>query len=247
MIKTIMLSTLLVLTTPSESFASKNARGDWHQVKMKNFRDTKETLYHATKNSTIGISDAAAIIGVESEWVSKAKNKSGSSAKGYFQYLDSTWIAERRLFAQQAKVSRTAKSTDGIANIRIGVLGLERNKQILSERTGIREERLSLGDIYIAHLLGVDKAAKVINGNPNALMTKYVKITKGNRNLYKTKKGITRTVSQFRVAMNVKLTTERRLYEKELMNYQLTKLIETIETKELASNSQPNARWYVTN
>lgn len=244
MMKSILLTAILLLGGTSFAEASTSTNSYGHKVKMSKFRVQKETLYHATRNSTIEADEAAAIIGVESGWNVKIKNKEGSSATGLFQYIDSTWVKERRMFAKQANLSKNAKRTDAKANIAIGVLGLERNKQILSANLGILPDNLALGDLYIAHFLGADRAVKVIKGNPNALMSKYVKITKGNRGLFLTSKGKVRTVSQFRTAMNIKLESERKLYKKELMDYQLTKLIEHVEARQVVINFQPQPKWY---
>lgn len=244
MLKTILITTLLLLGSVSVVEASTSTNSYGHKVKMSKFRVQKETLYNVTQNSTIAADEAAAIIGVESGWNVTVKNKEGSSATGLFQYIDDTWVKEKRLFAKQANIPKNAKRTDAKANITIGVMGLERNKQILSAKLGIPQDNLALGDLYIAHFLGSDRAVKVLNGNPNALMSKYVKIKKANRGLFLTSKGKVRTVQQFRIAMNQKLERERSLYKKEIMNYQLTKLIERVDDKQVVINFQPQPKWY---
>lgn len=245
--KSILLAALLLLGSGTVVEASQSTTDSYgHKVKMSKFRVQKDNLYHATRYSSVEADEAAAIIGVESGWNVKVKNSSGSSATGLFQYIDGTWVTERKMFAKKANLPANVKRTDAKANIAIGVMGLERNKQILSERTGMHKDTIKLGDLYIAHFLGADRAVKVINGNPNALMSKYVKITKANRGLF-VSKGKVRTASQFRIAMNQKLERERKLYKQELMNYQLTKLIGQVEARQVVLNYQPKGKWYEQN
>lgn len=247
MIKSILLTAVMVfgLTSFVEASTSTNGYNHGHKVKMSKFRVQKDTLYNATRNSTIEMSEAAAIIGVESSWNTKVKNKSGSSATGLFQYIDSTWAAERKMFAKELKISHRAKRTDADANIKIGIKGLERNKEILAAQLGISPNQIELGDLYIMHLLGDVRAVKVIKGNPNALITKYVKLTKGNRSLYVTNKGKVRSIAQFRTAMKQKLERERTLYKQELNNLELTKLVEKVsQPTEVVINLPQGSRWY---
>lgn len=245
MIKSILLTTVLLFGSSGFALASNNTPVKYHEAKMSKFRVQKNTLYHATRNSTVDMSEAAAIIGVESQWVTSARNKSGSSATGLFQFIDGTWRSERKRFGKIANVSSNAKRTDPRANIRIGIKSLEQNKSLIAANLGIREDRVALGDLYIAHLLGTDRAIRVIKGNPNALVSKYVKITKGNRNLYLTSKGKPRTVSQFRIAMNQKLINEQKLYKKEIQNFELSKLVEKLSTSSaVVINLPPNIKWY---
>lgn len=245
MIKSILLTAVMVFGMTSFVEASTNTNSYGHKVKMSKFRIQKDTLYNATRNSTIEMSEAAAIIGVESSWEAGVKNKSGSNATGLFQYIPSTWRVERKMFAKEVNVSHAASATDARANIKIGIKGLERNKELLSASLGIAPENLALGDLYIAHLLGADRAIRVIKGNPNALISKYVKITKGNRNLYLTSKGKLKTVSQFRTTMNQKLERERKLYNQELNNLELTKLVEKVsQPTSVVINLPQGSRWY---
>ena len=245
MIKSILLTAVMVfgLTPFVEASTSTNSYG--HKVKMSKFRIQKDTLYNATRDSTIDMSEAAAIIGVESGWNVTVRNKSGSNAAGLFQYVPGTWAVERKMFAKEANVSHSAKVTDARANIKIGIKGLERNKDILAQKLGISPENVKLGDLYIMHLLGDVRAVKVIKGNPNALISKYVKLTKGNRSLYITDKGKVRSVAQFRTAMNQKLERERTLYKQELNNLELTKLVEKVsQPTEVVINLPQGSRWY---
>lgn len=239
MLKKLLISITLVLGINNFTFASF----DTHQSKLNKFRTEKHTLYKATLNTNIDIDEAAAIIGLESNWNTNIKNKH-SSATGYFQYINSTWKHERNMFHKQANISKHALRTDGKANIKIGVLGLNRNKQILADRTKYEVENVKLGDLYIAHLLGVDKAVKIINGNPNALITKYIKITQGNERLFVKNDGTVRTIKEFRLAMDKKLEKERNLYKREAMEYQLVNLIKDKVGDILTSNYSPQPKWY---
>ena len=244
MMKSIFLMAALMMGVVSAE-ASTSVPSKEHHAKMSKFRVQKDVLYTATRDSTVDMSEAAAIIGVESGWNVKIKNKTGSSATGLFQYIDSTWVSEKKMFAKELKLSHKAKRTDADANIKIGIKGLQRNKEILAAKLGITPDRVKLGDLYIMHLLGDVRAVKVIKGNPNALITKYVKLTKGNRSLYVTNKGKIRSVEQFRIAMNQKLELERKLYKQELQNLELSKLVEKISVVEnMAINLPHGNRWY---
>lgn len=239
MLKKVLISIVLFLGNNNLSYASF----DNYQNKINKFRTEKHTLYKATLNTNIDIDEAAAIIGVESNWNSGVKNRH-SSATGYFQYINSTWKHERNMFHKQANISKHALRTDGKANIKIGVLGLNRNKQILADRTKYEVNNIKLGDLYIAHLVGADKAVKIINGNPNALITKYIKITQGNERLFINSNGKVRTIKEFRLAMDKKLEKERNLYKREAIEYQLVNLIKNKVGDVLTSNYSPQPKWY---
>ena len=220
-----------------------------HLVKLSKFRVQKENLYQAVKGHDIEMDEAAAIIGVESGWNVSIRNTSGSGAGGLFQYIPSTWNHEKKLFHKQAKISPNASRFKAIPNLRIGVMGLERNKEILKQKTGLKHVRL--GDLYLTHLLGVDAAARVINGKQNAKLSRYIKMTKGNLPLYTNSKGRVLTVSQFRAKIHRKLEKERSLYKRELMNYQLSKFIANLDMSkkdiEIAdTNSTQGCKWYDT-
>jgi len=80
----------------------------------------------------------------------------------------------------------------------IGAAGLAENRGYLERQT---RRAVSDGDVYMSWFVGLYGAEKILKGNPNAKISKYIKITKGNWALFSVN-GKIATVSQFRAKMN---------------------------------------------
>lgn len=121
-----------------------------------------------------------------------------SNVKGAMQYTNRQWRNDVHLHAKRLGLSAKSSVHDKRANILIGAAGLAENRSYLERKT---KRAISDGDVYMSWFVGLYGAEKILKGNDNAKISKYVKLTKGNWNMY-TVNGKVATVKQFRNKMN---------------------------------------------
>jgi len=105
------------------------------------------------------------------------KNPS-SSAKGPYQFIDSTFVGEfRKNYPDRAKgmsdreIVNLKHSPEGASiSSEMGPRFIANNAKII-ERGG---HRADAGNVYLAHFLGPDTAVKVLNADPSAPISRYV-------------------------------------------------------------------------
>lgn len=95
------------------------------------------------------------IAGTESSYNPSAKNKTGSSAKGLFQFIDSTW---------KAMGGKPGEQTDPIANAELGAKYIKQNADLL--RRNLKRDP-TYGEVYSAHYFGPGVARMLASAKPN--------------------------------------------------------------------------------
>lgn len=221
---------MILLLSSTFSYASLNS------PKRNGFKIYKNEIYKASIDANISMEELVPIISFESGFNPKSKNKEGSSAKGMFAYINSSWKTDKKRFGNQAGVKHNASVLDPKSNIRIGAYSLSHVKKRIIRETKLDHNTITTGDLYMAHLLGEDKAIKVLKGNPNSKITNYIKLGKGNKRLF-VKNGKVLTVKQFRFHLNQLMEKELAHLNNDLNDFQLTKLIEDLEKNQWVYNS----------
>ena len=95
------------------------------------------------------------------------------------------------------------------ANILVGAMGMATDKAYLERTTG---KRLTDGDVYMSRFVGRYGAKAILKGNPNAPISRYIKVDNRNGSLY-TVNGRIATVKEFRAKMQRLITKEADRYQ----------------------------------
>lgn len=101
-----------------------------------------------------------------------------SSARGPYQFIDSTFVGEfRKNYPDRAKgmsddsIIALKRSPEGASiSLQMGPKFIANNAKIV-ERAGFEPDA---GNVYLAHFLGPDTAVKVLRADPNAPISRYV-------------------------------------------------------------------------
>lgn len=160
---------------------------------------------NAVRRFNVSASYLAAMISRESGGDANAKNPS-SSATGLTQFIDSTWlgILKDGVTAERMGVNVSGMSdadllalrTDPNISIMMGAAYAEQNANYLQQATG---RVPSEADLYLAHFLGPEGAATMLNADPNASAASVNPAAAGsNRGVFYYGKGEPKTVQQLR-------------------------------------------------
>lgn len=230
--KSFLLFVTLSLLSVFNASASVGSDPNAYVSKIMNgrFDNVKHDLYEASKISGVSMGDMVGIASLESGLTSGAANKH-SSAKGVFQYINSTWKSDRKKFHQELGLPHNASVFDQRANILIAGKSLAATKENLIERTHLTKSTIRPGDLYMSHFLGESGAVRVINSKSNTPMNTLVNISAANRPLFVKPNGQVRTAREFRQFLDKRVAKERAFYEDRVREHRIAMLkVEVLES-----------------
>lgn len=141
---------------------------------------------------------------IESRGNPKARNPN-SSAAGLFQFVDRTWRVYIKRYGGRYGFNHRTSKHNPRANALMAAHYMKDNERVL--RRKLRRSPVP-GELYMAHLLGLGGALKVMDASPHRSAASLLPSSAaGNRKFFYTDKGKPRTVRQFRDYMNWKLTS----------------------------------------
>lgn len=236
----IMTLVLMVLSLTHATVQAATYNDHAKAVMLERFDGVKEHLYEASVTTGINMAELTAIASLESKLRPAVRNESGhGSAKGILQYTNRTWKVKRAEYAKELGISSKANQYNLRANLLIGGKDLQDIKQFLIDQTHVTRDTLRLGDVYMAHFLGHYGAVKLINSYSHTPMNKIVKIHPGNKRYYYKPNGQIRTAREFRNYMDEIAKREVVVYEKAIMEYQVSRLFEPLKNAIVAFNFTP--------
>lgn len=226
----LMIILMMISTVTYASPVSLKYNDHARSVMLDRFDGVKEHLYEASVTTGINMAELTAIASLESKLQSNVKNpQPGASASGILQYTNRTWKAKRKQYGQELGVSPTAHQYNLRANLLIGGRDLQDTKLALLANTHLTTETLTLGDVYMSHVLGEGGAIKLINSYSHKPMNQIVKIHPGNYRYYYKPNGQIRTAREFRQFMDHIAKVELKVYEVAIAKYQVAKFFEPFQ------------------
>lgn len=167
----------------------------------------KETILAASKRVGVDPGIMLAMAKQESSFNPSAK-ASTSSAKGLYQFLNSTWGDMVKKYGKSYPELNRGQ-LDPMASALAGALFIKENGAILT-KAGIPIDGTS---IYAAHFLGAGGAKKLFSANPNTDATKLMPApAEANRHIFYNKDGSPRTVAQVQQALFEKVGKYAAMY-----------------------------------
>lgn len=217
--KTIVgLIALFILGTAYASASTSTQKTDYHY-----FNKQKHYIMEASHVSGISPELITAIGSKESGLGRNTKNPY-SKVAGVMQMTPRTFKSTLKKHHQKLGLSANASIRNDRTNILVGSVGLADNKRYLESVTG---KKITDGDVYISHLVGLGGATAILKGKANAPISRYITLHKGNWNMY-TEKGRVLTVAQFRGKMNNLVKRESAKYTVAINQSKLDRLVMTV-------------------
>lgn len=210
-IRILLLLTMFFTSIASASYSTPS-KSRAVNPKVGQFLKHKETIIEASQLSGMSVESITAIASHESGIGLNTKNPH-SNVKGVMQFTDRTWNSERKQFAKTAGLPANVSVHNPRANILIGSMGMAEDKAYLQKHTKVKQ--VTDGDVFMSRFVGRYGATKILNGDPNAPISKYVKLAKGNGGMYYVK-GRVVTVKEFRQKMDNIMTKEKNIHRKQL-------------------------------
>lgn len=203
----------------SSAFASvSTSQSDYHY-----FNKQKTYIFEASKLTGISPELVTAIGSIESG-LGRNKVNQYSKVKGVMQTTKRTYNSNLKKHHERLGLSPNASIKNDRANILVATAALADNKRYLEKVTN---KEITDGDVFISHLVGLGGAAKIIKGKPNAPISRYITLHKGNMRLY-TDKGRVLTVAQFRRSMDRLVKKESAKYAVVINQNKLDRLITAV-------------------
>lgn len=175
---------------------------------QKGWDKNKSALAKAARDSGVPLGRLTTFASVESGIGENNLNRH-SKAAGMMQFTRSTWRAQVKQHAKKYGLSRNVSPRNAYASAVMGAEYIKFNEQLLAERL---HRPISDADIYIAYLLGPDKATRVLKANPSHRVTRYVNVSRGNYNLFY-HKNRPMTIAEFRRGIAAKLARHESSYK----------------------------------
>lgn len=219
--KNIILSFFLIMMTGMGAALASTSAPTSQDIKY--FKKQQSHILEASKLTGINPELITAIASKESKMGRLPYNRA-SGAAGVMHMVPRTFSSARSKFHKQLGLSANVSVTNDRANILLATAALADNKRYLKS---ITNKPITDGDIYATHFLGLGGAAAVIKGDPNAPISRYVKLYRSNMSMY-TQNGRVLTVSQFRKRMNNIVDVESTRYAMALNQYRLDDLMKTL-------------------
>lgn len=122
------------------------------------------------KAQGVAPNDLVAIGLLESGLESKVRPGKGT-AKGLFQFIDSTWAGELKKHGTRLGIPPGTSVYDETANTLLAIEYMKGNREYLKGKPGVPKNPTALDD-YMAHFLGMGDAAKFYKAkanNPNTI------------------------------------------------------------------------------
>ena len=223
-VKSFILGALLALSSLTAAHASYSGTGI-SKADAKAYAKIDQYIVEAEKKSGTNADLLAAVLYIESNFGNNVHNKY-SSVKGAMQYSDRQWRNDLQKHARKMGVSAKSSVHNKRANILVGAAGLAENRKYLESKV---HRPVSDGDVYMSWFVGLYGAEKILKGNPNAKVSKYVRISRGNGSMF-TVNGKVATVAQFREKMNAKIRHNKQQCSQLVNNTKYEQLIDTIQS-----------------
>lgn len=224
------LTVCLILLFTQTANASLSTTTPLSQIELKFFKKQHNHLVEAAEISGIKVSVLAAIGNMESGLGLNRRNLAGSGAGGVMGYTPRTWKYDLKNHGKKAGLSKNASRHDDRSNIILAAVTLRENKKYLQELTG---KDVTDAEAYLTHFIGFGGTIKLLNGKQNAPISRYIRIHKGNGDLYY-HNGKIATVAQFRANMRKKVERESKRFKVAMriqQQKQLDKLLAGIMVK----------------
>lgn len=186
--------------------------GQWESLPGKGGPDGKYSSY---KDLILGASEMAGvdpglmavIAGVESTFTSDA-GASSSSAKGLYQFIDTTWADMLKKYGAKYGLTESASVFDPRANALMGAEYLKENAINIKNRMGREATDL---DLYLSHMLGRNGVINFLKANPNEIAAKVNPSgARSNPDIF-TPGGKARTVAQVHAELERRVDNWRKL------------------------------------
>lgn len=166
------------------------------------WQHNKNTITAAAKMIGIDPGVAAAMAAIESAFRPSVKAGT-SSAGGLYQFIDSTWNMMMKKYAGKFGIPKGTSKYNGAANALLGMQFTKDNYDELKKISGT----VSVGDLYLAHFMGVGGAKKMISANQNAIAAQlFPKEARANKSIF-FQGGRALTIAEVRQEL------ERRVYK----------------------------------
>lgn len=190
-IKTIITATALFLLSIGLAEASVST------ADIKYFEKQRHNILEASDRT--GISpDLITAIAFKESGLGRDKYNRGSGTMGVMQFTRTTWRTSLKANHKELGLPSNVSVYNDRANILIGSADLAMNKAILTKAL---KRRPTDGELYMTHLIGLGGTLKILQGKPNAPISRYVKLYPGNRALTHSK-GRPLTVVKFKERLN---------------------------------------------
>lgn len=228
-IASILLSLLVVVSQANASshVPVKNKFTYGERIILERYSSYIDLISEASEKTGTPMNELAAFVKIESTFNRKAYNKQFKAA-GLLGHIPSTWEKHKRLYGKQMGIPRNADVYNARASLFIGSAALADERVRLAKATHKTPEQIQSGDLYLSHMYGFDRAVKILNAPAGTKINKFVKINyRSGLTFHKGKRVMTTT--EFRTAVNKKLDKEKSLYYNRTRDYQLTKLIRSLE------------------
>lgn len=129
----------------------------------------KELIIKGSEMAGVDPALMATMANIESSFriTAQPRNRAGqllSSAKGLYQFLDSTWREMLNKYGSKYGISTSAHQFDPRANVLMGAEFLKENEAHLRRRLS---RNITDTDLYAAHFLGAGGATTLLGQNPN--------------------------------------------------------------------------------
>ena len=231
-VKSIILGALLGLCSLTTAYASYSGPGI-SKADAKAYAKIGQYVLEAEQKSGTSADLLTAVLYIESNFGNNVHNKY-SSVKGAMQYSDRQWRNDLKKHASKMGVSAKSSVHNKRANILVGAAGLAENRKYLESKV---HRPVSDGDVYMSWFVGLYGAEKILKGKPNAKVSKYVRISRGNGNMFSVN-GKVATVAQFRAKMNAKIKHNKQ-QTADLVNHskyeQLVKQLQSGEYEQVST------------
>ncbi len=195
------------------------------------FNKQKHNIAEASDKTGVSM-ELLTAVGSKESGLGRAKLNRSSGTRGVMHFKPSTWRAELKRHHRSLGLSAKADVMNDRANILVSAAALAENKHILTQKLGYVPTN---GDVYMTHLMGFNGALKVLKGKPNAPISRYVKLYRGNYSLTHTRGGRVMTVREFRQAMNQLIKKESARYQLALNQARLDYVMAQLATTQTSS------------
>lgn len=155
-----------------------------------------------------------AFAGIESSFNPNAKAGT-SSAKGLFQFIDSTWTSMLKKYGSKYDIAPGTSPFDPMANALMGAEYIKENTKTLKS---VKSE-IGLTDLYLGHFLGPGGAKKFLKADPNDIAAGILpSAARSNQNVFFNKNGSPKTISEVYNTLDGRLSRKAKSFGFEGVN-----------------------------
>ncbi|CAD5236123.1 transglycosylase [Klebsiella phage vB_KvM-Eowyn] len=175
--------------------------------KVNGLESHKNLIELVAKYTGVQSSLLASTAGIESRYISHAKNKGGSSAQGLCQFTKSTWRATAKKYGKQYGITPSTSRLDPRANLLLCAEHIKENDVYL---TKVLKRPAKPSEIYMAHFLGSGGAVALLKAKPGSRADHATpSAARNNPRMFYGKKGNAYTVADFKRTIKIKVQREQ--------------------------------------